>query len=191
MDDATPTFVAPLPLGCRLRRYRWRTRIKQSALAAELGVTQGMVSRWESGTHHPAPAARRRIEALLAQAPRPGADRGLRRLVEQSPTPVHLIRDDDHVLLAASPAREAEWGVAARDHLGRGLWRFATPAIVAREGDLDTLGWFDRTGPDRVLVDTGANHSAELRILASTLAWDRIALEDGRAGRLVTTIAFA
>ena len=42
-----------------------------------------------------------------------------------------------------------------------------------------------------VTVDTGANHSAELRILASTLAWDRIALEDGRAGRLVTTIAFA
>ena len=47
-----------------LRRYRFTHNVKQAALAEDLGVTQAMVSRWESGAVRPAPAMQDRILAL-------------------------------------------------------------------------------------------------------------------------------
>lgn len=49
----------------RLRRYRFTHSIRQAALAEDLGVTQAMVSRWESGTVVPSPEMQRRILVLL------------------------------------------------------------------------------------------------------------------------------
>ncbi|WP_300542806.1 helix-turn-helix transcriptional regulator [Maricaulis sp.] len=49
----------------RLRRYRFTRNIKQAALAADLGVTQAMVSRWESGVVDPSPGMQQRIMDLL------------------------------------------------------------------------------------------------------------------------------
>jgi transcriptional regulator with XRE-family HTH domain len=49
----------------RLRRYRFTHNIKQAALAADLGVTQAMVSRWESGAVLPSAEMRTRITGLL------------------------------------------------------------------------------------------------------------------------------
>lgn len=48
-----------------LRRYRFSNNIKQAALAADLGVTQAMVSRWESGLVEPSREMQARIYALL------------------------------------------------------------------------------------------------------------------------------
>jgi len=45
----------------RLRRFRFTHNIKQAALAADLGVTQAMVSRWESGVVTPSAEMRARI----------------------------------------------------------------------------------------------------------------------------------
>lgn len=48
-----------------LRRYRFTHNIKQAALAADLGVTQAMVSRWESGVVEPSPQMQAVIRSLL------------------------------------------------------------------------------------------------------------------------------
>lgn len=48
-----------------LRRYRFSHNIKQAALAADLGVTQAMVSRWESGLVAPSGDMQGRILALF------------------------------------------------------------------------------------------------------------------------------
>ncbi|MGY4397254.1 transcriptional regulator with XRE-family HTH domain [Sphingomonas sp. UYAg733] len=181
--------VSTLPaIGRRLRRFRALRGIKQAHVADLLGVTQAMVSRWESGLHRPAPDLSRRIETLIAARADGSADAALRRLVLESAAPVHLICDATHVLLAASRSREAEWRVAAADYVGASLWRFATPEIVAAEQGLDDAGWFDR--PDPVRVPTSGNGRRDIRILPSILGWERIALADGRMGRLVTTVAF-
>ncbi|WP_291841940.1 helix-turn-helix transcriptional regulator [Maricaulis sp.] len=47
-----------------LRRYRFTNNVKQAALAHDLGVTQAMVSRWESGAVQPAADMQARIRAL-------------------------------------------------------------------------------------------------------------------------------
>lgn len=49
----------------RLRRFRFTHNIKQAALATDLGVTQAMVSRWESGAVTPSAEMRSRIMRLL------------------------------------------------------------------------------------------------------------------------------
>jgi len=95
------------------------------------------------------------------------------------------------VLLAASPSREQEWGAPSAPFLGMSLWRFATHEIIERELELPELGWFEDRGPERVLVDTSGNGSRDMRILPSTLAWERVGLSAGKVGRLVTTVAFA
>jgi transcriptional regulator with XRE-family HTH domain len=62
-DD--PDAIGGDPWRARLRRYRFTHNIKQAALAADLGVTQAMVSRWESGVVTPSAEMQRRIMALF------------------------------------------------------------------------------------------------------------------------------
>lgn len=180
-----------LPLGRQLRRFRRLRGMKQDHIADLLGVSQGLVSRWEAGFHTPSPDLYRRLERLLATKADPAADTALRRLIKNTAEPVHLICDASHVLLAASPAREAEWGSRATPFIGTSLWRFATAEIVTGEEGLPDRGWFEETDPGMVLVETGGNGSRDMRILPSTLGWERITLDGGRIGRLVTTIVFA
>lgn len=177
-------------LGERLRRFRRLRGLKQGHIAETLGVSQGVVSRWESGQHVPSPETCRRIQHLVAVAPDCSSDHALRKLVEAARVPVHLICDATHRLLAASPSREREWGASAEAFAGCSLWRFATDQIVSAEDQLADSGWFDRAQPPRILVPTTGNGSNEIRILPSILEWEQIGLADGRVGRLATTIAF-
>lgn len=48
-----------------LRHFRFTHNIKQAALAHDLGVTQAMVSRWESGQARPGPELQVRIQELF------------------------------------------------------------------------------------------------------------------------------
>ncbi|MBB6253498.1 helix-turn-helix domain-containing protein [Nitrospirillum iridis] len=177
-------------IGRDLRRLRRVRGLKQGHVADLLGVTQATVSRWERGLAWPDEAHTALIARLLSQGPTqatPGQDSALKHLVRRSRDPVHLICDRSHRLLAASPAREAEWTVSASTVLGRPLLSYATPQILAAESGLADAGWYDR--PDGVLdLETETNHRPDLLIRRSRMRWERILLEDGTAGRLVTTL---
>ena len=115
------------------------------------------------------------------------ADAGLRRLVESSALRVHLICDLSHRLLAASPARFAEWTADAAELRGVSLWAFATDEIRAAEGRLGELGWYD-DGATRMRFWTGANDSPVVSIDPGILLWERLQLSDGTLARLVTSL---
>jgi transcriptional regulator with XRE-family HTH domain len=118
--------------------------VKQSTVAERLGVSQGCVSRWESGAHRPEAAQRDRIVQLICAAAGNDQDAALKRLVEGSRRPVHLICDSTHRLLAASRSRAASWRTDLSELVGRSLWPFASAEIEAAEAGLFESGWFER-----------------------------------------------
>ena len=172
--------------GHALRRWRRLRGVKQSHAAELFGVTQATLSRWERGYHRLPDAAARKLTKLLAAPLDSSADAGLRRLVESSVLPVHLICDLTHRLLAASPARFAEWTADAAALRGTSLWRFATDEIQQAESGLGELGWYD-DGTTELRFWTGANHDPLVPIEPSILVWERLTLSDGTLARLVTT----
>ncbi len=162
--------------------------LKQSHAAELLGVSQATLSRWETGTLVPSEEARAALERLFA--PQPSADRALKRLVEAAATPVHLICDDTHVLLAVSPSRAASWCAPALALVGKSLWRYASAEIQAMEARLPELGW-EEPAASAIAFWTGANGDEDVRIAPGLTLWERIRLEDGREARLVSTLAIA
>ncbi len=174
--------------GRALRRWRRLRGVKQSHAAELLGATQATLSRWERGYHRiPEPAARKLARLLMAPLDS-AADGGLRRLVESSALPVHLICDLSHRLLAASPARYAEWTADAAELRGTSLWRFATDEIRVAESRLGELGWYD-DGAVQLRFWTGANDNPIVTIDPGLLMWERLQLSDGTLARLVTSVA--
>lgn len=161
--------------------------MKQGHAAELLEVSQGTVSRWESGEVQPEPRHRERIATLIRANVGSDADAALKRLVASSCQPVHLVCDATHELLAASPARTASWRVEASHYVGTSLWRFASEEIVTAEMGLDALGWFERPF-QRFRFRTGDNGSEELPVRPSLMQWETLPLADGRVGRLTTTL---
>ena len=51
-----------------IRNYRMSKRLKQAALAADLGVTQAMISRWENGESDPPDRVKRRLTDMVHDA---------------------------------------------------------------------------------------------------------------------------
>jgi hypothetical protein len=180
-------MISELPIGLALRRFRRLNMVKQSAVAERLSVSQGCVSRWESGVHRPDPGQRDRIVRMIAAAAGNDRDAGLKRLVESSRRPVHLICDSTHRLLAASRSRAASWGVDLSELIGRSLWPFASAEIEAAEAGLAGCGWFER--PYQSLeLSTGGNGRSDVPVPPSRVLWETVPLADGRVGRLTTTI---
>ena len=180
----TETAVLETSLGPSLRRWRVLNRIKQEALARDLGVSQSRISRWESGQTQPSGAERLKITQLLRARPETAADRALLDLVTQASTPVHLVCDLTHRLLAVSPARTEFWHVPATELMNMPLWRFASHSIQAIEHQLDDHGWFEPLGPD-IVYETERAEFAELTIPKSRIRISRLPLSDGRFARLV------
>ncbi|MEL7529037.1 MAG: helix-turn-helix transcriptional regulator [Pseudomonadota bacterium] len=180
----TETAVLASSLGPSLRRWRVLNRVKQQALARDLGVSQSRISRWESGQAEPDAFERQKITTLLRARPETASDRALLDLVTQAATPVHLVCDLTHRLLAASPARTKDWRVATADLIGTPLWRFASEGIRVAENSLEDSGWFEPLGPDIVYLTERAEF-AELTIPESRIRISRLALSDGRFARLV------
>ena len=102
--------------------------------------------------------------------------------------PVHLICDLSHRLLAASPARLAEWRTDAAELRGRSLWGYATDEIRTSEGRLGELGWYD-DGAAQLSFWTGPNDSTIVPIEPGILIWERLQLSNGTLARLATSIA--
>lgn len=177
----------PLPaLGARLRRLRQLQRVKQDGVARLCGVSQGTVSRWESGVLQPPPAQVRRIFDALRG--RPVQDAALKRLVETSPLHLHLVTDLDHELLAASGPRQRWWGTDTMPALlHTSLWRYATREIVEVEMRLEDLGWWEQPDPAPVRVPLSGREHAGLPIQAGVMVWERVWLASGLPARLCTT----
>ena len=179
--DALPGF------GARLRRLRRACGVKQDHVARLAGVDQATVSRWERGAVRP---DRARAEAVLRTLrPARADDAALRRLVESSSLVVHLVTDVDHVLLAASAGREAEWGVPAAALRGRSLWAAASPQIRTAEAALEADGWWERAAPAPVTLELDAHDAGFLPIVPGRMTWERVWLADGRPARLCTLAA--
>ena len=189
--SAEPPVPVPAPsvhalpgFGARLRRLRRSCGVKQAHVARLAGVDQATVSRWERGTVRP---SRERAEAVLrALRPDRPDDAALRRLVESSSLVVHLVTDADHVLLAASRGREAEWGRSAASLRGRSLWPAASPGIRAAEAALEPAGWWEAAAPPPVTLELDAHENGFLPIVAGRMTWERVWLADGRPARLCT-----
>jgi len=176
-----------LSVGKALRRFRRLNGIKQSRISEMLNVSQGSVSRWESGAHEPDDQVRDRIIDMIAAHPSNDSDTALKRLVLNASVPVHLVCDATHRLLAASPSRAATWQVAASQLLGQSLWRFASPEIVAAEQSLEARGWFERPY-QQLRFNTGANGDPICPVRPAEMIWETVPLADGRIGRLATTL---
>lgn len=177
-----------LPVGRALRRFRRLSGMKQSHAAEILNVSQGTVSRWESGALLPDSFHRGKIETLIRANANSGSDAALRRLVLTSTQEVHLVCDATHELLAASAARGASWRTDPDEYLGKSLWPFASEEIMQAEQRLDELGWFERPF-QRFCFRTGGNGSDEIPVQPSLLQWETLPLSDGRIGRLTTTLS--
>jgi len=171
-------------LGPSLRRWRVLNRVKQQALAAEIGVSQAKISRWESGRYEPEGRDLQKVTTLLRARPDSAADQALLMLVTHSRSSVHLVCDITHRLLAVSPARALDWHVPAADLMGRPLWRFASSAIQRAETKLAENGWFEATSPD-IVFETELAEFSELTIPKSRIRISRLPLSDGRFARLV------
>jgi len=161
--------------------------MKQAHAAELLGVTQSTISRIERCDLKPTGMLRNRLLDLVSARIHPARDAALRRLIESSATPVHLVCDLTHRLLAASKPREHEWRRAASELRGQPLWRFASQAIRSAEMRLPDIGWGDRDGAHAIAFVTGANGLDELQIVPGVLIWERILLSDGSPARLVTS----
>jgi transcriptional regulator with XRE-family HTH domain len=170
-----------------LRRWRRLRGIKQSHAAELFGVTQPTLSRWERGMLALPEEATRQLSRLLCAPLDSAADAGLRQLVESSALPVHLVCDLSHRLLAASPARYAEWHTDAAELRGVSLWRYASEEIQRAESRLAELGWYEN-GATRLSFWTGANDDPIVTIRPGVLIWDRLPLSDGTLARLATSL---
>lgn len=188
---ADPSDEGPLSapaLQRALRRWRTLNRVKQAHAAELLGVAQSTISRWESGRQCFEPAEARKVQALVGARFSSAADAVLARLIRESGRPIHLVCDTSHRLLACSHARAATFGVPESDLIGRSLWRYSTPELMAQEAALGSLGWHDVQAPAPVSFETGNNGSAQVPIRSSRCRWTRMALSDGMPVRLVETL---
>ena len=175
-------------LGRSLRLWRSLRRLKQAAVADLMGVPQTTVSRWEGGQVAPSLDEQQGLRALMAAQLDSAADFALGRLVRTAPTPVHLVCDFSHRLLALSRPRELHCRVPGTQLLGSALWRYATPQIVAQEARLDDLGWYE-PGPEAVEFDTEGSYDPVMPIERSRMRWVRLQLSDGSFVRLTETVA--
>ncbi|MCQ2004840.1 helix-turn-helix domain-containing protein [Rhizobium sp. NRK18] len=183
MQEDTPRIARNI--GAGLKRWRLVNRVKQSALAADFGVAQTTVSRWESGLLVPTGEDALRIERLLSARPNSAADAALMALVTHAAVPMHLVCDLTHRLLAASQGRTAEWRLGMEDLQGKSLWRYATPGIRRGEALLERQGWFETVSPEITVISEAANRP-EVAIRAGEIRWTRMPLSDGTFARLVT-----
>lgn len=106
-----------------IRNFRMSKRLKQAALAADLGVTQAMISRWENGESEPPERVKRRMTELVQDAfvvaPAPTwAD-----LVSLNPA-IELVTDSMGMLKAVSQGALDLLGMTREEIEGRSIRQF-------------------------------------------------------------------
>lgn len=126
------------------------------------------------------------LRALIVARLDSAADFARGRLVRTAPTPVHLVFDSSHRLLALSRLREPNCRVPGTQLLGSALCRYVTPQIVAQEARLDDLGWY-KPAHEAVEFDTEGSDDPVMPIERSRMRWVHLHLSDGSFVRLAAS----
>lgn len=106
-----------------IRNFRMSKRLKQAALAADLGVTQAMISRWENGESDPPDRVKRRMAELVQDAFVVAPAPTWVDLVTLNPG-VEFVTDSMGMFKAISMGALQLFGVMREDMEGRSASRF-------------------------------------------------------------------
>jgi len=171
-----------------LRRYRFTNNIKQAALAEDLGVTQAMVSRWESGAVTPATGMQARIRALAETSAGMASPLvGWRNHVSFQPGMAAVVTADG-VIETASAGLIRELELSRGKVEGKSLDALFSGDLLGLHNILNAKGFFDGA--------LESVESADMYCFASTyknrdigpvhgLHWPHVA-EDGRVRWMLT-----
>lgn len=171
-----------------LRKARRARSIKQEWLAEQLNVSQSTISKWENGASTPDPRQIAKIFDTLAIVFSHQTDDWLYRLVRNSTHKVHLMRESDHRLLAASEQRVTEWRRDYSEVAARPLSQDLPDDIAAAERHLRDLDYEAKWRRPAVLSVEGREAGGPYRIERGFLLWEWFMLSDGELVRLVTNI---
>ena len=158
-----------------IRNFRMSKRLKQAALAADLGVTQAMISRWENGDSDPPERIKRRMAELVQDAfviaPAPTwVD-----LVTLNPT-VEFVTDSMGMFKAISRGALDLFGVARNEIEGRNMRDFlggdfeSALETMCKEGMFqNNLAYAQSLGSLEINVASGMK-----TVLCDFIHWPRI-----------------
>jgi len=116
-------------------------RLKQAALAADLGVTQAMVSRWENGESDPPERVKRRMAELVQDAFVVAPAPTWMDLVTLNPA-IEFVTDSLGMLKAISQGAVDMFGVTREEIEGRQVSQFLGGEFVGAMDNLRDSGMF-------------------------------------------------
>jgi transcriptional regulator with XRE-family HTH domain len=163
-----------------LRHFRFTHNIKQTVLAEDLGVTQAMVSRWESGTARPGPELQLRIQEMFDQHSTGTPMVGWRQFIADNPA-VAAVFDAAGNLETASTGLIRESGLARHELENIALNTVFDGDLVSVFEALVAAGFFEGQVESAESADLlSVRHSAQTgtNIYLHGLHWPRIG-EDG------------
>ncbi len=120
----------------RIRQFRLTHGLRQSELAARLGVTQATISRWESGDQDPDARYRHALRDLLREG-RLSFDERLFLSVRRSPHLAAII-NESHRFIAISASYDRLFGRQEGDGLDE---RHLSPGTLKALRDVDPGFW--------------------------------------------------
>jgi transcriptional regulator with XRE-family HTH domain len=116
MEDTR--FIEPMNWPSLLRHHRYTHNLKQAALAEDLGVTQALISRWESGRSTPSRPMRERIRRAVKPQPVGAPMIAWQDTIAQHPAIVTVI-DENGIGEIVSEGFVREFSVSREDVIGR------------------------------------------------------------------------
>lgn len=158
-----------------IRNFRMSKRLKQAALAADLGVTQAMISRWENGESDPPDRVKRRMAELVQDAFVVAPAPTWIDLVTLNPG-IEFVTDSMGVLKAVSAGALELFGVSREAVEGRPADRFLGGDFAQTLETLRSKGMFRSDlvfaqSLGRVELTNGA---APRTVLCDFIHWPRI-----------------
>ncbi|WP_417468449.1 helix-turn-helix domain-containing protein [Maricaulis sp.] len=158
-----------------IRNFRMSKRLKQAALAADLGVTQAMISRWENGESDPPDRVKRRMADLVQDAFVVAPAPTWIDLVTLNPG-IEFVTDSSGVLKAISAGALDVFGLSREAVEGRPIERFLGGDFARTMETLRSKGMFrsdlvfaQSLGTVEVTTDTGPR-----TVLCDFIHWPRL-----------------
>lgn len=124
-----------------IRNFRMSKRLKQAALAADLGVTQAMISRWENGDSDPPERVKRRMAELVQDAFVVAPAPTWVDLVTLNPS-IEFVTDGMGMVKAVSRGALDMFGVARHEVEGRNIRDFLGGEFMAAMDRIREEGMF-------------------------------------------------